>query len=126
MSDEQDVLDVFDALYETACIQRDAAGALALFVDDDLFFHGSGPNELARDRDGLRAILDRIAGHAVNLRFSWDTRAVHVVGDVAWITAVGHVAMDDTEAPYRTTGVFLRRAGVWRWQTHAGSVPVED
>jgi SnoaL-like domain len=48
---------------------------------------------------------------------------VRIEGDVAWVNASGTLSVDDAEAAYQATGVFVRRGGRWLWHTHSGSTP---
>lgn len=118
----------FDALYRLACVERDAAAAAALFVDDAaIWFSGSDADEHVTTRADLLALLGSIASSPRTLRFAWTEQQVHMSGDTAWVNAAGSVALTGPSGehtiPYRVTAVLLRRDGRWLWHTHAGSAP---
>lgn len=126
--DRDDALRTFDALFTAACVERDAAVAAALFVDDaSISFSGSDLDEHATDGVALLSLLQALAASPSTLSFEWSAKAVHVTGDTAWVNAVGSVTISGSDGnrtiPYRVTAVLLRRSGSWRWHTFAGSTP---
>lgn len=126
MSDDRDVLATFDALYAAACEARDARAIVDLFVTDgDVTFWGSEEAEQAFGPAGLREIAEAVASSPTQFSFQWRKKRVRVEGDVAWVNAVGTVAVGEPPRtlPYRVTGVLLRRDGRWLWHTHSGSEP---
>ena len=125
------MLTAFEALYAAACVERDAAAAAALFLDEPgISFSGSDLEEHATTRAGLLKILTLVAASPGSLRFHWSERQVHITGDTAWVNAAGSVAISGPDGqrtiPYRVTAVLLRRDGRWLWHTHAGSSPDGD
>lgn len=122
-----DVLAAFDALFVAATVDRDPDAVVAMFVDGAIWFAGSDLHEHATSREGLRAIMATLAASSTRLHFEWASRQAHASADVAWVNAAGRVAITaaegETSVPYRVTAVLVRRAGRWRWQTFAGSIP---
>jgi ketosteroid isomerase-like protein len=115
-----DPLAVFDALLRAILEDRDPDAFMALWAeDDDVAMWGSELTERGDGRAGIRVLGEAIAAHPGEIRFTWDERHVHEVGDVAWINAAGSV----NGSPYRMTAVLVRRAGEWRWHTFSGSEP---
>lgn len=119
-----DPLDAFDALYRSACEERDSAAALALWTTDpDIVMWGSDEDERARGPEEVQALIESVVASPSELGFEWEDRELHVEGDVAWVNARGTLFVNGEGFPYRVTAVLLRRDGAWRWHTHSGSEP---
>jgi uncharacterized protein (TIGR02246 family) len=124
-----EILAAFDAFFERLTVDRDAAGASALFADDDdIWMSGSDLPELAIGTEAIAALHRDVVSRPFSLRFTWDKRMVHRDGDVAWVNADGSLLVDyqdrePTTMHYRITVVLVRRDGAWRWHTMNGSEP---
>lgn len=129
MSDESEVIQAFDALFDAALDDRDADAMLALFAqDDDITFWGSDEPERGVGPEGVRALADAIVSSRSTLRFRWDERRVHVEAKVAWVNATGSFEATSEDgvartAAYRLTAVFVRRGEHWLWHTFSGAEP---
>ena len=113
-----------------ACVRRaDLPATLALFVHDaEALVLGSEAGELARGTAALTELFTSLFALPVRLGWVWDQPYVAVLGDVAWLCAQGMVCVrhgaEDTQRPYRMTGVLVRRDGEWRWAQFHGSEPI--
>jgi ketosteroid isomerase-like protein len=122
--EELRVLDSFESLYRALCADRDADIALALWADDDdITIFGSEASDTAVGPADVRTHLEAIAASARTIAFRWFEPRVRIEGDVAWVNASGTLSVDDAEAAYQVTGVFVRRGRRWLWHTHSGSTP---
>lgn len=126
---EDEVLSCFHALLDALTKDRDADAAIALYAeDDDVMFWGSTEDEIASGPADVAELLRAITVSPTQVTSSWHERPTTVVGDVAWVNAVGQVRVENPGqplkiAPYRITAVFVRRDGAWRWHTFSGSEP---
>ena len=106
----------------------DLAGSVALFVDDgEALLLGSEAGELARGTAALTELFTSLFALPVRLGWVWDQTYVAAFGDVAWLCAHGMVCTrrgaEETQRPYRITGVLVRQDGEWRWAQFHGSEP---
>ena len=112
-----------------ACVRRgDLVETLALFVHDaEVLLLGSEAGELARGTAALTEFFTSLFALPVRLGWVWHQSDVAALGDVAWLCAQGVVCVrhgaEDTQRPYRVTGVLVRRDGEWRWAQFHGSEP---
>jgi ketosteroid isomerase-like protein len=126
---DSEIIAAFDGFFERLTVDRDAAAATALFVDDDdVWMSGSDLPELAIGREAIGTLHRDVASRPFALAFTWDRRSVRKEGDVGWVNAAGSllVEYEDREPVtmhYRLTAVLVRRDGVWRWHTFNGSEP---
>ena len=121
---ENDVLAVFDALFEQATRARDANAAAALFAPDpNVTMWGSEEPEQAVGPEAVGTLLAAITASEASLGFSWNERRVRIEGDVAWVNAAGSFTLDGATSAYRVTAVFVRRDGRWLLHTFNGSEP---
>src|SRR3954453_1567429 len=129
MSDQEDVLAVFDA-FDSALKQRDIEAIVDLFADDPTVeLWGSDLSERAVGKGEIRELVEglfsRLPPSSVERRF--ERPRVHISGDVAWITAAGTARWELNGErhviPYRVTAILVRTSEGWRWHTHNGSQP---
>ena len=130
MSDRDDVLDAFDAVFTAALESRDADAFMDAFVDDDsIRWWGSTSAEQLTGRERLRDHAERITQLDGTLGFTWTERTVNVEGDVAWVAGLGaydaFVEGQHLSGEYRITAVLVRRDGAWKWHTYHGSEPAD-
>ena len=104
------------------------ASLAAFFGAKDMTVAGSGQSELF---SGPAQVLET-AGQVALLGHHWVAEQLRVWcrGDVAWAQVVGHYEVsrdgDVVRIPYRTTGVFERLDGHWRFVYWGGSQPTPD
>lgn len=127
---KEEVLDAFDALFAALLTRGDADEAMGLFADEDVVFWGSGRAEQALGRRALAELFGRIVEIGDGLSFDWAERQVRIVGDAAWVSAIGDYSYapgDESPSggPYRLVAAFVRRDGHWLWHTYGGSEPVD-
>jgi ketosteroid isomerase-like protein len=127
---KEEVLAAFDALFEALLKRGDADEAVGLFTGEDVVFWGSGRAEQAFGRRPLAELFGRIVEIGEALSFEWAERQVHIEGDAAWVSAIGHYRYaspgeSPSGGPYRVTAVFVRRDGRWLWHTYSGSEPID-
>jgi ketosteroid isomerase-like protein len=114
---------LFRSLYEAVCINRDSEAAAALWsTDADVAMYGS-EGEAALGPAAVRELLTTVSESPRTIEFTWSDHAIHLEGDVAWLTAFGSVVVDGRRSEYRTTAIFVRRQAAWKWHTHSGMEP---
>ena len=112
-----------------ACVRSaDLAGTVALFVPDaEALVLGSERGELARGTAAIAELFTSLFALPIRLGWVWDQPYVAAFGDVAWLCVQGMVCVrhgaEDTQRPYRITGVLVRDDGEWRWAQFHGSEP---
>ena len=108
------------AAKDTAIIREFAPDADALLVGSEPDEVASGPEEIAQF---FRAILSQ----PLTIAFEWRETRASVLGDQAWVFAVGEAILrtngTERRSPYRLTGVFELRDGRWLWKHFHGSEP---
>ncbi len=120
----RDALTALDAAFE----QGDLEAILDLCTGDVVFI-GSGEGEEAVGRDGVAAMLKRIAPKAEATEFdlAWESVGVEVFGNVALVVAWGSASLVNERRTattrYRLTGMLVREEGRWLWRVHHGSEP---
>jgi uncharacterized protein (TIGR02246 family) len=125
----RDVLEVFDALFTTLNVERNAGAAARLFADDqDIVMWGSILSERAYGRDAVRALLREVADSADRLHIAWERRDVRVERDAAWVNALLKIRVERDgrmvkTVPYQITAILVKSDGAWRWHTFNGSEP---
>jgi len=127
---KEEVLATFDALFAALLTRGDADEAMGLFADEDVVFWGSGRAEQAFGRRALAELFGQIVQIGEALSFHWAERQVQIIGDAAWVSAIGDYRYTPPgESPsggaYRLAAAFVRRDGRWLWHTYGGSEPVD-
>jgi hypothetical protein len=116
--------------FESLVAARDPALLSEFAEEADVRLVGSEVSEVATGPAEVEALVDRLFGLPVQIRWEWQSRDVSFVGDVAWLFAQGEAVLsgEDTEqrVPYRMTGVLERRSDMWRWRHFHGSEPIPD
>ncbi len=116
--------------FESLVAARDPALLSEFAEEADVRLVGSEVSEVATGPAEVEALVDRLFGLPVQIRWAWRSRDVSFVGDVAWLFAQGEVVLSGERAeqrvPYRMTGVLERRSDMWRWRHFHGSEPIPD
>jgi ketosteroid isomerase-like protein len=109
-------------LEHLACARSEAADCFA----EDAALYGSERHEVAIGREAIRAFLiDLFAAAGRGPRFKLQERRISAEGEVAWFAATYEVAIGgQVVAPYRLSGVLVRRDGRWTWTLFNGSEPL--
>ncbi len=112
-----------------AASRGDLAAAVGQFDDQaDVLLVGSDKGEVFQGRVAIEGWLRRIL--AKN-RFSWamDRVEISTAGETAWVFVEGSMKVSDPAgtprftAPYRFSGVLVRRGDGWAWRLWHGSMP---
>jgi ketosteroid isomerase-like protein len=107
--------------------ERDMAVLDEFVRGDDALLVGSEAGEIARGREALSQHFARLFARPETIAFSWREVEVAVHGPVAWLHAEGEVVLKGPDGehrrPYRLTGVFELKAGLWKWTLFHGSEP---
>lgn len=118
-----DIVTLIEATYRALSTPGATFGEL--FDSPDIAVAGSGVGELFTGPEAAIAL----AANASSWGFDWNSETITVWrrGDVAWAQILGtiHVTRSDFDGiiPYRTTGVFGRENGRWRWLYWGGTEP---
>ena len=131
MSDRDEVISAFHA-FDAALERKDVDALVNLFADEpDVELWGSDLSERAVGKLEIRGLLEGLFSRLPesSVRRTFLEPAVHVSGDVAWVTAAGTARWDpggeQRVIPYRVTAVLVRTSDGWRWHTHSGSQPTQ-
>jgi uncharacterized protein (TIGR02246 family) len=125
---DQAVRDTLAAM-NAVLAQRDSAGFMALFEDnDDIVLVGSDKGEVFKGRAAVGGFLQMLYGLPFVFSFDMPDVTVHREKHQAWLFADGemvHTRADgsSTRRPYRITLVMKMQDHAWRWQLFSGSVP---
>jgi ketosteroid isomerase-like protein len=126
MGTERIILDKLD-LFVEGIASKDVRLIDELWGDGRFAMIGSEQGEICRTRAELDGKMHAIFASPATLRFEWPDRSVRVVGDVAWVLALGDLVIRDaageTRRPYLATCIFERVGDEWRWRQFFGSEP---
>ena len=126
MGTEQIILDKLELLIERIA-GKDLRVIDELWGDGQFAMIGSERGEICRSRAELDHKIRALFANPATLHFEWPDRAVKVVGDVAWVLALGDLVISDggaeTRTPYLATCIFERVGDEWRWRQFFGSEP---
>lgn len=111
----------------------DLAAVLALFDDRaDILLVGSDKGEVYQGRPAMQAWLGQLYQAS---GFSWQMDRVEIShhGETAWLFVEGKMNVRDKSngklrfsAPYRFTGVLVKRGDRWLWRLFHGSAPGKE
>jgi hypothetical protein len=97
---------------------------------DNIMGIGSANGEIFKGRDQIRNWLTQLYGFA---GFSWEMNRVDIDsnGNTAWIFVDGSMVLKfhnggTKKAPYRFSGILVKKKGVWKWRLFNGSVPQQE
>ena len=116
--------------FERMVAERDPALLSEFAQEADVRLVGSEVSEVATGPADVEALVRRLFGLPVQIRWEWRSRDVSFIGDVAWLFAQGEAVLSgegtEQRVPYRMTGVLERRGDTWRWRHFHGSEPIPD
>jgi ketosteroid isomerase-like protein len=101
---------------------------LAAFApDEDVALYGSEASEAFVGRSAIGDFLRRLFARGHGPRFTFLRHRIASEGDTAWFVADAEVEAGGIRvAPYRVSGVLVRRDGRWLWKLFNGSEPAPD
>jgi ketosteroid isomerase-like protein len=118
--------EVADAIDGMLALLAEARPEAAEFFVQDAALYGSERHEVAIGREAIRVFLtDLFAAAGSGPHFKLMERRISAEGEVAWFAATYEVAIGgQVFAPYRLSGVLVRRDGRWTWTLFNGSEPL--
>lgn len=104
---------------------------MSMFDDsDNIMVIGSANGEINKGKDEIRKWISQLYGFA---GFSWEMNRVDIDsnGKTAWVFVDGSMILnfkkgDTRKAPYRFTGIMVKKNNQWKWRLFDGSVPQQE
>jgi ketosteroid isomerase-like protein len=118
-------------IWNNACKNANVDQAMSLMdKSDNLMVIGSADGEINKGYDESKAWVSQIFGFA---GFSWEMTRIDIDsnGKTAWVFMDGKMIVEFHKggkkvAPYRFTGILVKKNGVWKWKLFDGSVPQQE
>jgi ketosteroid isomerase-like protein len=117
--------------WNTAAKNSDTEKLMSLYDDsENIMLIGSNKGEIWKGKDQIR-------GHLVSIfpqeSVSWDMTRIDIDGNnnTAWVFVDGSIILSENKAepikaPYRFTGIMVKKNNVWKWRLFDGSMPDEE
>jgi uncharacterized protein (TIGR02246 family) len=123
--DEKAIFAAVDRFMEGIAAKRPEETLAAFSGDPDCALIGSEIGEEALGPAALRSFFVGMFARPSTFSVTWRSRRASINGDTAWFSAEvdAHMSSSDRSAPYRITGVLVRRDGQWLWQLYHGAEP---
>lgn len=117
--------------WNTACKNADLDQVMAMFDNSTgIMVVGSADGEISKGKDEVRSWLGEIFGFG---GFSWEMNRLDIDsnGNTAWVFMDGKMIVafhkgGTKVAPYRFTGIMVKKKGAWKWKLFDGSVPQQE
>jgi hypothetical protein len=125
MQASTELADVLRRIYAAVSDGDETTLMQAVSTSDGLVFIGTDPDEWFDDTTSVRNMLKAQAEAGVRVRPG--PIAAFEEGTVGWVADQGvFVLPDDSEVPFRITGVFHREDGEWKMVQEHASIGVRN
>jgi ketosteroid isomerase-like protein len=118
-------------LWNNAAKNSDTDQLMSLFDNsENIMLIGSNKGEIWKGKDQIKGHLNSIFPQE---SVSWEMTRVDIDGNnnTAWVFVDGSIIISDkkgepVKAPYRFTGIMVKKDKVWKWRLFDGSIPDEE
>jgi len=117
--------------WNKACGTANTDQMMTLFDDsENIMVIGSANGEINKGKEEIRSWVSQLYSFA---GFSWEMNRVDIDsnGKTAWVFVDGSMVLNfkkggTRKAPYRFTGIMVKKNNQWKWRLFNGSVPQQE